>query len=102
MPGARPQIGVQTALVKFVEDHAAYARERRVLLRMRVRMPSVTTSDACLAADSRLEPRAKPDRPADGFPEQMRPIRAADRARRDAPRLEHQNLLSPEPGTPRE
>ncbi len=93
-----PQVGVQAALVKFVEDHAADARESRVVLQHARENALGDHLDARLAAHPRFEPGAKPDAAADGFAEQMRHA-AGDGARRQAARFEHQDLLAAQPGT---
>ena len=91
------QVGVQTAFVELIEDHAADAGEARVVLQHAREDALRDHFDARLAAHPRLEPRAKSDAAADGFAEQMRHA-AGDGARRNAPRFEHQDLSAPEPG----
>jgi hypothetical protein len=92
------QIGVQTALVEFVEDHAADAGEPRVFLQHAREDAFSDHFDARLAAHASLEPRAKSDTAADGLSQKLRHA-AGDGARRNAPRFEHQDLLPLEPGT---
>ena len=93
----KPQVGIQAAFMELVEDHAADARETRVVLQHPRENALGDHFDARLAAHACLEPGAKSDSAADGFAEQMRHA-AGDGARRDAPRLEHQDLLPLEPG----
>ena len=65
---------------------------------MRVRMPSVTTSMR-VSRLTRVSSRVRnPTVSADRFAEQLRHA-AGDGARRNAARLEHQDLLSLQPGT---
>ena len=97
MHSANPKIGVQTAFMEFVKDHAADARKARVVLQHARENAFRDHFDARLAAHARLEPRAKPDNAADRFAEKMRDA-GGDGARCDAPRFEHQDLLPLEPG----
>jgi len=74
------QVGIQTAFVKLVEDHAADAGEGRIFLQHAGENPLGHHFDARLSAHARLEPRAKPDAAADRFPEQLRHASATARA----------------------
>ena len=92
------QIGVQTALVKLIEDHATDVAQARVILQHAREDAFRDHFDARLAAHPRLEPSAKSNASADGFAKQLRHA-AGDGARRDPPRFEHQDFSVPEPGT---
>ncbi len=91
-----PQVRVDAALVEFVEQHAAVIRERRILLQHAREDPLGDDLDPRLAPDSRIQPRAVACAPADRFAEQLRDA-GRDRACRQAPRLQHDELAPGEP-----
>ena len=65
----KPQIGVQAAFMELVEDHAADAREARIVLDHPRENALRDHFDARLAADPGFESRAKSDAAADRLAE---------------------------------
>ena len=77
--------------MKLVEDHHRDAFERGVALQPAREDPFRHDLDARALAGARFQPRAKADGLADGFAEHLRHARR-DGARREAARLEHDDL----------
>ena len=79
-----PEVGLQTALVEFVEDHAARPLERRVALQLPREDAFGHDFDAGPRADARVGARAVADRVAGGLAERASPCARRPRARRRA------------------
>ncbi len=90
------EIGIQAALVKFVEDHAADILQFRIGLQHARENSLGDDLDPGGAAHACLEPRAKAHGLADGFIEQLRHARG-DGSGRNAARLEHHDFSLPQP-----
>jgi hypothetical protein len=97
------QIGIETALMKLVEDHHRDAFERGVTLQPASQNSFCDDLDARVLAGPRFQARAEADGLADRFAEQLCHPRR-DGPRREAPRLQHDDLagLQRVPGQQRE
>ena len=93
---AKDEVGLQPALVQLVEDHAADALERRIVLQHAQEQAVGHDLDARARADLAVEPHAIAHRLADRLAERRRhaPRR---RARGQPARLLHDDLATPEP-----
>ena len=87
------QIGVERALVEFVEQHRGDAVEHRIVEDQRVKMPSVMISMRVFARDFRAEPHAQAHRFADPLAQVLRHALGGG-ARGEPPRLQHQDAAS--------
>ena len=90
------EIGIETALVKLIEDDAADAAELGIRLQHACEDAFRDDLDARGPAHPRLEPGSKTHGPADRLTQELRHA-LRDCARRDAPRLQHQDLAPVEP-----
>ena len=89
-------VGVQAALVEFVEQHRGDALERRIALQHAREHAFGDDLDARALAHSRLEPHAVADGVADALAER-RGHALGDGARREPARLEHDEPLAARP-----
>ena len=92
----QPQIGIQTALVKFIEDHHANARQLRVILQQALQYPLGHHLNAGCRADLAFQPDAIPD----GLPHRLTQQLGQTLSRRSGCQpagFEHDDLLPSEP-----
>ena len=92
----QPEIGIQAALVKLIEDHATHAAKRRIRLQHAGQNAFSEHLDARIAAHFGFEPGAVADGVSDRFSEQRRHA-IRDRACGETPRFEHQDPAALEP-----
>ncbi len=85
----QPEVRIETALVKFVEDHDADAVERGVVLQSARQDALRHDLDARARADPRIAAHPVANGFADLFAAQVRQPRGGG-ARREATRLEHE------------
>lgn len=91
------QVGIQAALVEFVEDHQADTVQRRVVLQATGKDTLGDHFDAGLRADPALQADPVADGLADLFA-QLGGQPLGRGPRRQAPRFEHEDALAGEPG----
>ena len=91
------EIAFQPALVQLVEDHAADAVERGIVLQQAQEEAVGDDLDARARTDLRVEPHAVAHGLADRLAQRRRHA-ARRRARRQPPRLLHHDLAAAEPG----
>ena len=93
----QPEIGIERALVKFVEQHRGDAGQFRIVEDQAGENALGDDLDAGRARHLRAEPHAVADGLADPLAKRLRhPLGAG--ARRDPPRLQHDDLLAARPG----